>query len=218
MTELEKQEQNLYVLDGFLKQEFSDERLELEFKGKKFSENDKIFLLRYSIEKEIHKGYSSPSAKEILKDIFKDKFISLKEYEDNNKHVVEARNQLQTQYETYNKKDRIAGFKEFSAFLEWRLSYIKEQKGSICYYCGIDEVTSNNAFKNKKISSKKRTCKNGVLQIERKDPSKGYNKDNCVLACVLCNNAKSDLLKDSEVFKNIFEKPMKKWWEYILKE
>ncbi|EAJ0336062.1 hypothetical protein BHR28_07165 [Campylobacter lari] len=29
------------------------------------------------------------------------------------------------------------------------------------------------------------------MQIERLDPGKDYNEENCVLACCICNNAKA---------------------------
>ena len=32
----------------------------------------------------------------------------------------------------------------------------------------------------------------GILEVDRKDNTKGYEIDNCVLACAVCNMAKSD--------------------------
>ena len=60
----------------------------------------------------------------------------------------------------------------------------------------------NGVFDSKKIESKKPSF-TATLQIDKKDPDNGYKADNCVLACVLCNNAKSDMIND-ENFKNYF--------------
>lgn len=57
---------------------------------------------------------------------------------------------------------------------------------SSCYYCGID---AGNTIKAR--WGKDRTAKfNGV---DRLDNSIGYNKENCVAACRICNCAKSEL-------------------------
>ena len=63
-----------------------------------------------------------------------------------------------------------------------------DRDGKTCYYCGIKEsdfVTIwGNFYGGKKRGS--------TLEVDRKDNNRGYEIDNCVLACALCNNAKSD--------------------------
>ncbi|PWI46423.1 hypothetical protein CEE45_16900 [Candidatus Heimdallarchaeota archaeon B3_Heim] len=39
------------------------------------------------------------------------------------------------------------------------------------------------------------------MELERKDNAKGYSKENCVLSCSLCNNAKSDKFTEEEFRK-----------------
>ena len=51
---------------------------------------------------------------------------------------------------------------------------------------------------------------NSTPHIERKDSNAGYNVDNCVLACSLCNNAKSDMM-NAENFKTYFGKAIGKF-------
>ena len=71
-----------------------------------------------------------------------------------------------------------------------------ERDGRKCHYCGIEEedfekiwgIFYNNP--NRK-----------VLEKERKDNSKGHTLDNCVLACPLCNNAKTNKLTEGEMLK-----------------
>jgi hypothetical protein len=94
-------------------------------------------------------------------------------------------------------KEKVEGFGSAKIFFEW---YLEQPR--TCYYCGIEEKVIVDLFKSKKIAPKKPAWKNGTLQIERKDPNKGYVRENCALACVLCNNAKSDLVSADE-FKPI---------------
>lgn len=66
------------------------------------------------------------------------------------------------------------------------------------------------------ISSKKRSF-SGELQIERKDPDGDYCADNCEFACVICNNAKSDMIS-AEDFKKFFVPGIKEYWAHIEEE
>jgi 5-methylcytosine-specific restriction endonuclease McrA len=69
-----------------------------------------------------------------------------------------------------------------------------ERDGMNCHYCGIQEkdfVPIWGEF----YGGKKR---GPTLEIDRKDNQRGYEIENCVLACALCNNAKSDKFTYSE--------------------
>ena len=57
----------------------------------------------------------------------------------------------------------------------------------------------------------------GELQIERKDPDGDYCHDNCEFACVICNNAKSDMIS-AEDFKKFFVPGIKEYWAHIEEE
>lgn len=100
---------------------------------------------------------------------------------------------------------------DFSDFLNW---WSNQEKN--CYYCGIDEKTTDELFKKELIKSKKRSF-TGKLQIDRKDPNKGYNNENCVFACVLCNNAKSDMISEKD-FKEIIAPPIRVYWNLLKKK
>lgn len=68
-----------------------------------------------------------------------------------------------------------------------------------CYYCGctLDEIQRFWEINN----SKRKMTRGKSLEIDRlKDES--YSKNNCVLACYWCNNAKSDVFTPDE-FKSI---------------
>jgi hypothetical protein len=108
-------------------------------------------------------------------------------------------------------KERV---KEFGGFEKFCLWYMTQEKK--CEYCGISEkqlvdlrdikrggnLTLNNAEKRKY----------GYLEIEKRDPKKGYSKDNVVLACPFCNNAKSNLISEKDWIK-YFAPVMKEYIE-----
>lgn len=63
-----------------------------------------------------------------------------------------------------------------------------KRDGRRCYYCGIKEgdfILIWEKFYDGKTRGRK-------LEIDQKDNQKGYDEENCVLACPICNNAKSD--------------------------
>lgn len=85
--------------------------------------------------------------------------------------------------------------------LNWKRE-LREQlykrDGKKCHYCGITEkdfVPIWGEF----YGGKRR---GGTLEVDRKDNGKGYENDNCVLACAICNNAKSDKFTYQE-FKGV---------------
>lgn len=111
---------------------------------------------------------------------------------------------IQKKYNKFNTKERKEGFKTFEDFLSW---YNKQRKE--CYYCKTSEETIKQLFQSI-FKPQKDAWKYGTLQIDRKKPKGGYSKKNCVLACVFCNNAKSDLITDDDFIK-YFKKPMSKY-------
>lgn len=79
-------------------------------------------------------------------------------------------------------------------FINWYLNQDKR-----CKYCGC---TENELKKFYELSESKRKRTRGkTLEIDRKE-DKEYSKNNCVLACYYCNNAKSDVFTYDD-FKKI---------------
>ena len=184
-----------------------------------FSDIDFDFLVRYSVKKE-------PSPNTVLKSIGADiqteqayyaAHPAVKAAKDNLKYIYDRFKKKQDDY-----KDAFNG--SFEAFLAWWCEKTPEDGIRRCYYCEIDEDTLRAAFdkndKNDKnegvISSKKRSF-SGELQIERKNPNGDYSADNCEFACVICNNAKSDMIS-AENFKKFFVPGIKKYWKHIEEE
>lgn len=75
-----------------------------------------------------------------------------------------------------------------------------ERDGKKCYYCGIKEEDFIRIW-GKFYGGKTRGQK---LEVDRRDNEKDYILENCVLACSICNNAKSDKFTDEE-FKKVGE-------------
>ena len=102
---------------------------------------------------------------------------------------------------------------DFEAFFAWWCEKTPEDGIRRCCYCEVDEKALKDAFDLKSISSKKRSF-SGELQIERKDPDGDYCDSNCEFACVICNNAKSDMIS-AEDFTKFFVPGIKEYWEHI---
>lgn len=105
---------------------------------------------------------------------------------------------------------------KFPVFLDWWISKMDADGNCHCCYCGVSESTVQAAFREGLIHSKKPSF-NGNLQIERKNPLGGYNRDNCEFACVICNNAKSDMISYDD-FKKYLAGGVKQYWGHIEEE
>ena len=192
--------------------------LEKKYPDAHFSDVDLEFLARYSVKKE---GCESKILKELghkgrVQDYYAEK-----------KAVEQAKNCIQAIYERFNTKRNSQKEKEhpvdvfgddFDAFFAWWCEKTPEGGIRKCCYCEVDEDTVRAAFaKDEKdecvISSKKQSF-SGELQIERKDPNGNYCADNCDFACVICNNAKSDMISEDD-FKKFFVPGIKEYWKDI---
>ena len=184
-----------------------------------FSEEDLEFLARYSVKKE---GCES----KILKDLglIRGK-ETVQSYYIEHDAVKEAKDCIQAIYERFNTKRNSQKEKEhpvdvfgddFEAFFAWWCEKTPANGIRRCCYCGIDENTLKDAFENGVVISKKPSF-SGELQIERKDPNGNYCVDNCEFACVICNNAKSDMISAKD-FTTYFVPGIKEYWKHIEEE
>ena len=115
-------------------------------------------------------------------------------------------------------KIRQTAFKnDFSKFYKWYKKQLQE-----CYYCGTTQEMLTGIFrKGRKIlpySSKKGFLKRstGTLEIERLDSNLDYSEGNLVLACPLCNNAKSNLISANH-YKEYFSYKMSQYLKHLYK-
>ncbi|MCI7765071.1 hypothetical protein [Helicobacter sp.] len=120
---------------------------------------------------------------------------------------------IMRKYEIVNKEEdkKFEEMKKFALWYEKARINTDERK---CHYCEITEENLKKLFDNKVIQSKKPSF-NSTLQIERLNPNKGYVEDNCVLACCICNNAKSDMI-NAENFKEYFAKRIECFYNSLL--
>lgn len=96
-------------------------------------------------------------------------------------------------------EERKKNFGNFKNFYEWYL-----EQGDKCFYCETSSDILKELFDSKKLNS---TKFNSTLHIERLNPKEEYSRENCRLACSLCNNTKSDLIS-KENYKKYFSKAM----------
>jgi len=73
-----------------------------------------------------------------------------------------------------------------------------QRDGKQCHYCGIKEEDVIPIWGKFYGLKKRGKC----LELDRKDNEKGYDIENCVLACAVCNCAKSDKFTYEE-FKKV---------------
>lgn len=160
-----------------------------------------------SVEKQLNLAGLSASRDEIKQ------FLEKNQDEINNE-IRDAK----ARYSSLKSRIKKNGGFEFKEFYKW----YKEQEKS-CHYCGTAEKVLKELFPKKdednqqdtdkaqsvkahKIKSKKKSF-TGTLHIDRLNPNLGYKPNNCVFACALCNNAKSDMI-NAENFKKYFGEKM----------
>jgi hypothetical protein len=112
---------------------------------------------------------------------------------------LELRSLIKKSNQLYSNKKNTEEFSEFRnlgkrAFFEWYRAQPRK-----CAYCGIEETKLEKLFdKETGILGTKRG-RGRTLELERRNTvTNEYSKENCVLACYLCNNHKSDLITEEE--------------------
>ena len=193
-------------------------------------ENNIQFLAEYCMYRNMS------NCKELLEDYgIKSTYTKYFEDGDDKTFAGKVKSEIENMHKRFHTKEKkyqkafaeCSGIYEypFANFVNWWTEQIGLDGIRQCYYCEIDEQTVKDAFNQGKISSKKRSF-SGNLQIDRKvppteessteDSDGGYNHDNCVFACVLCNNAKSDMIP-ADVFKSHFGKTVNAYWKSLIK-
>lgn len=79
-------------------------------------------------------------------------------------------------------------------FFEWFARQPKQ-----CNYCKIEEFKLQKLFNKKDGILNTKRGRGARLELERKNTdSNEYSPENCVFACYICNNHKSDLISEEE--------------------
>ncbi|MCF6244005.1 MAG: hypothetical protein L3J43_03095 [Sulfurovum sp.] len=129
---------------------------------------------------------------------------------------------IQKIYKKFTGKRKDAFKNNFKEFYDWY-----EKQPQECGYCGISQEALYKLFnKDKRVlpyldsiktytKSPKRSS--GTLEIERKNSSLPYDCANIILACPLCNNAKSNLI-DEKSWEDLYVPVMKKYYQKLLSD
>lgn len=97
-------------------------------------------------------------------------------------------------------------------FIDWFTGKIK--KNPICEYYKIPNNKIKGTYWEKRKTKRPQT--RIYLEVDRQKPTGDYNVGNCVLACFICNNAKSDVFQYEEFVK--VGKVIEKIWKNIYKK
>ena len=191
---LEKVKNNVNVIIGCIDDD-KFYRLELEIKNFD-ADIEVLFNDKFEICK------NGDIVKVIQKDMID---LNIDDYADNDRRI----NSLAT-------ADRIEGFGGRDEFLNW---YNTQEKK--CCYCGVEESDLIKYF-DKEINEQYKWARprGKFLEVERvitaPESENKYSKENCRLACYICNNAKSDFLS-AESFEPIARGINKFWNNYLNK-
>jgi len=101
-----------------------------------------------------------------------------------NKEIMECIEEYQANYNIYYKRE-ILTFKDFFEF--WN-----QEDSRTCEYCGISEKQIDILDKKSKIETKRFYSRGRTMEIDKIDAFGEYTKDNIILSCYWCNNAKTD--------------------------
>lgn len=144
-------------------------------------------------ESELKKIFTQALENEITESIKKrlaENFPNIK-YMDFKKEITRIRNL--SKYK--EKKVEYVRFGDKNRFFKWYLDQWEPNGSATCAYCGITEKECRETLEN---LTKRAVTRSQHLEIEKTDANKGYNDENCVLACYVCNNAKSDFISLKE--------------------
>jgi len=115
----------------------------------------------------------------------------IKKIIDNYKELLKTDKELYFQHYA----EKILPLADFNIF--WN-----KENGRSCQYCGISEKQINELYKSNKIETKRFYSRGKTMEIDKIDAFKEYTKDNIILSCYWCNNAKTDEFSLEE-FKSI---------------
>lgn len=86
-------------------------------------------------------------------------------------------------------------------FNEFEKFYSLDPEKRVCHYCNINDKELEHLESIFQIKTKR--IRGYSMEIDRKKPNYEYLKDNVVLACYWCNNAKSDEFSEAEFLDHV---------------
>jgi hypothetical protein len=95
------------------------------------------------------------------------------------------------------KKHYSGNYHSVFSFEDFKMLVAVDNENFKCHYCGVTiDMILQLVMKGKVF--KKHVTRGFNLEIDRKRPNEEYTKDNCVLCCYWCNNAKTDEFSHDE--------------------
>ena len=152
----------------------------------------------------------------LIDDFYKDELAQ--ELNNEDKTIKDLKIRFQRYQELnnlYNNEERQNIFNEPDEIVNWFVT-----KNSQCGYCGVSQEELHEIVGLRKgnltLNGKKKRSK-GTLEIERLNPAleNGYQFGNIILACPLCNNAKSNLIDETN-WRILFVPAMREYYEELL--
>lgn len=147
---------------------------------------------------------------ELISSTYGIKGIQLSEWWNNRNTALHELIQKSNQIYSAKKNNPEYKFKAKSKreFFEWY-----QKQPSACGYCGIEEKKVRELFGGDKPFLKTKRGRGKSLELERRDSLLNeYSEENCILACYLCNNHKSDLISEED-HKTYFANQIRRYLE-----
>jgi len=135
-----------------------------------------------------------------------------------NARDLELHKLIQKSNQIFSSKKSNPDFKDFEkrgkrGFFDW---YQKQPR--VCGYCGIEEYKLKELFNYQTGTLGTQRGRGRSLELERKITNPNlYNEENCILACYVCNNHKSDLISEED-HRTFFAKKIREYLEYKYSE
>jgi hypothetical protein len=126
------------------------------------------------------------------------------------KYIEMWNNEKQQQKQSLKEKYILKFSEEVLSLEDFKSIFTEKER--VCYYCNTSEITINELRLNGKINTKNGRGGSEFLQIDRRNSNKEYVRDNIVLCCYWCNNAKTDEFTEQE-FIGYIGPGIKKIWE-----
>lgn len=99
----------------------------------------------------------------------------------------------------------------FISYDEFEEFFGKDDGPRRCEYCKITEQEIKMMIENGLITTKRLNTRGRTMEVDRRRPNGEYTKDNLVVCCYWCNNAKTDEFSEGEFI--LIGETMQKIWE-----
>ncbi len=195
---------NLYVFDKSIRESIQEVNLE-DFR--KFRITEELILI-YTTKywnwlpgEEFCTIPSSVDLRKYTKMTINELYQFMRKWKENNKTIIEI-----------FEKDYVSNFEQVFPKSEF-IEMIKST--DTCFYCGIS-IPEVNQLAYKEQLFNKQFSRGFVLEIDRINSNQEYKRDNCVMCCYWCNNAKTDEFDKDEFI--IIGRAIKEVWSNRLKK